>query len=184
MNLEFYERLHRSNFGRGYFDLGWQVLRQESDGALAVKKGELTLHVERDRHLIPSQRAAALGDVVAIRMPKNLMQNGFYMAVSNAGLHNGSYLNSNPTTIRIYFHLTPEGAVAVMASLTEQLNEIKIPFSFKVLYNPADYNRYDSGVLYFERCQYPIVQSTFSATDTPIYQAASARVGSSRRAKP
>jgi hypothetical protein len=158
MNLAFYERLHRSNFGRGYFDPGWQVLRQESDGALAVKKGELTLHIERDRHLIPSQQSAEIGDVVAIRMPKNLMQNGFYMAVSNAGLHNWSYSNSNPTTIRIYFHLTPEGAVAVMASLTQQLNEIKIPFSFKVLYNPAGYNRYDSGVLYFERCQYPIVR--------------------------
>lgn len=158
IDLEFYDRLHQSNCGKGYFDPGWQVLRQESDGTLAVKKGELTLHVERDRHLHPSEQAAAIGDFVAIRMPKNLMQNGFYVAVGNAGLDSRNYLNNNPITVRIYFHLTPEGAVEVMASLTQQLNTIKIPFHFKVLYNPADYKRYDSGVLYFERCQYPIVR--------------------------
>lgn len=158
VDLEFYERLHQSNFSKGYFDLGWQVLRQESDGTLAVKKGELTLHIERDRHLKTSEQSAAISDIVTIWMPRNLMQNGFYVAVGNAGSADRSYLNSNPVTVRIYFHLTPEGAVAVMASLTQQLNNIKIPFNFKLLYNPADYKRYDSGVLYFERCQYPIVR--------------------------
>lgn len=65
------------------------------------------------------------------------------MAVGDAGLDDRDRPNSNSVTVRIYFHLTSEGAVAVMANLTRQLNEIKIPFSFKVLYNPADYKRYD-----------------------------------------
>lgn len=60
--------------------------------------------------------------------------------------------------MRIYFNLSPEGAVAVMGSLTRQLNETTIPFTFKVLYNPSDYERYDSGVLYFERSNYEIVR--------------------------
>ena len=60
--------------------------------------------------------------------------------------------------MRIYFNLSAEGAVAVMRSLTQQLNEIKIPFSFKVLYNPSDYGRYDSGVLYFEKSNYGIIR--------------------------
>ena len=152
VDLEFYDRLHKSNSGEGYFDPGWQVLRQEPDGGLAVNKGGLTLHIEREQHLQPAEQSAAIGDSVAIRMPRNLVQNGFYMAVSNAGP------DTHPQTVRVYFNLSPEGAVAVMGSLTRQLNETKIPFTFKVLYNPSDYGRYDSGVLYFEKSNYEIVQ--------------------------
>jgi hypothetical protein len=68
--LGFYNRLHQSNSGTGYFDPGWYVLREESDGSLAVTKGSLRLHIERDRHLQPAQQAAVVGDSVAIRMPK------------------------------------------------------------------------------------------------------------------
>jgi hypothetical protein len=152
VDLEFYDRLHKSNTGEGYFDPGWQVLRQEPDGSLAVTKGGLTLHLEREQHLQPAEQSAAVGDSVAIRMPRNLVQNGFYMAVGNAGP------DTHPQTVRVYFNLSPEGAVAVMESLTQQLNEIKIPFTFKVLYNPSDYGRYDSGVLYFEKSNYEAVR--------------------------
>ncbi|NMF63969.1 T3SS effector HopA1 family protein [Brasilonema octagenarum] len=152
IDLEFYERLHKSNSGKGYFDPGWFVLRQESDGSLAVTKGGLTLHIERDRHLQPTEQSATVGDSVAIQMPRNLVQNGFYMAVSDAGL------DTELDIVRVYFNLSPEGAVAVMGSLTQQLNEIKIPFTFKVLYNPSDYGRYDSGVLYFTKSNYEAVQ--------------------------
>jgi hypothetical protein len=115
------------------------------------------------RHLQNTEQSVEIGNVVAIRMPKNVVQNGFYMAISNVGFNSRSQPNSNSVTVRIYFHLTPEGAVAVMASLTQQLNEINIPFSFKVLYNPADYKRYDSGVLYFDRSYYPIVRQVLQS---------------------
>jgi HopA1 effector protein family len=45
----------------------------------------------------------------------------------------------------------------VMKSLTRELNKVNIPFSFKVLYNPKDYNRFDSGVLYFDGQHYETV---------------------------
>jgi hypothetical protein len=80
----FYDRLHESNSGEGYFDLDWQVLRQESDGSFAVTKGGLTLHIDREQHLRKEQ-SVEVGGLVAIRMPRNLVQNGFYMAVSNVG---------------------------------------------------------------------------------------------------
>jgi hypothetical protein len=151
VDLEFYDRLHKSNSGEGYFDSGWQVLRQELDGSLAVTKGGLILHIEREKHLQPVEQSAAESDLVAIRMPRNLVQNGFYMAVSNAGS------DTHPQTVRVYFNLSPEGAVAVMENLTRQLNKTTIPFTFKVLYNPSDYERYDSGVLYFERSNYEVI---------------------------
>lgn len=152
VDLEFYDRLHKSNSGEGYFDSGWSVVRQESDGSLAVTKGSLTLHIEREKHLRLAEQSAAVGEKVAIRMPRNLVQNGFYMAVSNAGP------DTPLETVRVYFNLSPEGAVTVMGSLTRQLNETTIPFTFKALYNPSDYERYDSGVLYFERSNYEAVR--------------------------
>lgn len=158
VDVGFYERLHESNCGEGYLDSGWSVLREETDGSLAVTKGGLRLHIERDKHLPPAQQAAKVGDAVAIWMPKNLVQNGFYMAVGNVRANLLDDSKGDPATVRVYFHLTPEGAVAVMSSLTRWLNQKAIPFSFKVLYNPKDYERYDSGVLYFDRGNYEVVR--------------------------
>jgi hypothetical protein len=156
VDLDFYDRLHQSNQGQGYFSSGWQVLREESDGSVAVIKSGLTLHINRERHLQPESREAGVGDIVAIRLPKNCVQNGFYMAIGDAGSESANV--SNNTLVRIYFHLDPDGAVAVMASLTEKLNQLSVPFSFKALYNPSDYKRYDSAVLYFENNYYETVK--------------------------
>jgi hypothetical protein len=152
VDLDFYDRLHESNSGDGYFDPGWVVACLEDTDWLVASKGGLTLHINRDRHLKGADRSATVGESVAIRMPKNVVQNGFYMAVSNIGL------SDRNNVVRVYFNLSPEGAIAVMASLTQQLKETEISFSFKVLYNPSDYIRYDSGVLYFERKSYELVR--------------------------
>ena len=157
VDLEFYQQLHESNCGEGYFDSGWSVLKEESDGSLAVTKKGLRLHIERNQHLQVSEQTAAVGDSISIRMPKNLVQNGFYMAVSNLGFSRPENTSSQQM-VRIYFNLTPAGAVVIMESLTQRLNKMTIPFNFKVLYNPKEYKRYDAGVLYFERKNYEIVR--------------------------
>jgi hypothetical protein len=158
VDLEFYEQLHESNCGDGYFDSGWSVIREENDGSLAVTKGSLRLYIERNKHLLAVEQAALVGDLVAIRMPKNRVQNGFYMAVGNVGFIRLKDTINQLITVRIYFNLTAEGAIAVMGSLTQKLNELAIPFSFKVLYNPKQYQRYDSGVLYFDNRDYELVK--------------------------
>ncbi|HEY9800741.1 MAG TPA: T3SS effector HopA1 family protein [Leptolyngbyaceae cyanobacterium] len=153
VDVAFYNRLHESNTTEGYFSSGWQVIKQETDGALAVQQGGLTLHINPEKHLQPDVPTPSIGDVVAIKMPKNLVQNGFYMAVGNAGPYKSEDI------VRVYFNLTPAGAVAIMGSLTTQLNHILIPFKFKALYNPKDYGRYDSAVLYFNKNNYQAVHS-------------------------
>lgn len=158
VDLAFYQQLHQSNQGKGYFDQGWLVLKQENDGGFTVTKGGLKLYIEPEKHLQDSEKSAVVGNSVAIRMPKNLVQNGFYVAVGNEGLSRVESSNNPPVTVRIYFNLTPEGAVRVMENLTRQLNELAIPFHFKVLYNPNDYERYDSGVLYFDENDYEKVR--------------------------
>jgi hypothetical protein len=157
VDLEFYEQIHAANSGSGYFDDGWVVLREEVDGAIAVTKNGLTVHIERDRHLKSADEEIVVGGSLAIRLPKNLMQNGFYVAVSDAGTHSHQILGTQ--LIRIYWNLNPEGALAVMGCLTQKLNDLNVPFAFKVLYNPSDYNRHDAGVLYFDDCHYDSVHS-------------------------
>ncbi|WP_445633507.1 DUF3396 domain-containing protein [Nostoc sp. DSM 114161] len=153
VDVAFYDRLHESNTTEGYFSPGWQVIKQENDGVLAVQQGGLTLHINPAKHLQLDVQSPSIGDVVAIKMPKNLVQNGFYMAVGNAGPC------KSEDVVRVYFNLTPAGAVTIMGSLTTQLNNISVPFKFKALYNPKDYGRYDSAVLYFNKNNYQAVQS-------------------------
>jgi hypothetical protein len=80
------------------------------------------------------------------------------MAVGDAGPYDYSASNSQKQTVRIYLNLSAEGAVVVMNSLTDRLNKIFVPFSFKTLYNPSNYERYDSAVLYFDRSNYEAVK--------------------------
>ncbi|TFI53801.1 hypothetical protein BLD44_012315 [Mastigocladus laminosus UU774] len=158
VDLEFYERLHSSNNGEGYFDPGWQVLREESDDSLVVKKSDLSLYIQRNQHLQATKQDVMLGEEVAIKMPSNLVQNGFYMAVGNAGSQNHLSDDMGAQIVRVYFNLSPEGAVAIMGSLTRQLNTMLIPFTFKALYNPSNYERYDTAVLYFEKTNYGVIR--------------------------
>ncbi|MGB5715337.1 MAG: hypothetical protein WBM44_31045, partial [Waterburya sp.] len=104
VDLEFYNRLHKSNSGQGYFEPEWLILKEEEDGSLVVKKGGLKLYIERDQHLQPSEQDAVVGDTVSIKMPKNRVQNGFYMSVSNARVNAPQHKSA---IVRIYFNLTP-----------------------------------------------------------------------------
>jgi hypothetical protein len=163
VDLEFYHRLHNSNSGQGYFESGWIIVQEQEDSSLVVKKNGLNLYIEREQHLLKDEQQAKIGDTVSIKMPKNRMQTSFYVAVGNERAN----LRKNASIlVRIYFNLTPDGAVEVMSSLTQQLNEQNIPFDFKVLYNPQDYQRYDSGVLYFDKSNYQLVNQILQ----PIYQ--------------
>lgn len=153
IDMTFFQQLHNNNCGKGYFDPDWTILAAE-DESLVVKKGGLKLHIDRKQHLTAAQQQARVGEAVAIKMPKNMMQNGFYMAVGDLGFNRQQAAD---TLVRVYFSLTPDGAIAVMSSLTQMLNDSKIIFSFKVLYNPQDYQRFDAGVLYFDKRDYATV---------------------------
>jgi HopA1 effector protein family len=156
INMTFFQRLHDANDGKGYFSEGWLILRAESgnDDSLIVKNGGLRLYIQRELHLRVTERQAKLGDTVAVKLPKNRLQNEFYVAIGNSGFNSP---RATDTLVRIYFNLTPEGAVVVMASLTQRLNQAGISFSFKVLYNPQQYHRFDMGVLYFDKVDYEAV---------------------------
>lgn len=145
INREFYEQLKANNYGRGYFDPGWVIIKEEDDGSLAVKKNELTFHIQRDhRHLRQSDLQATVNDTVAIKLPHNRWQNEFYVAVSNNGLVK---VNTQKQIIEIYFNINSEGAIILLRELTQILNERKIIFTLKLLDEPSNYPCYDAVIL-------------------------------------
>ncbi len=162
IDMTFFQRLDDANHGEGYFSEGWLILSAErgNDDSLVVKNGGLRFYIQRERHLRATDRQANVGETVAIRLPKNRLQNEFYVAIGNLGFNSPS---TTDTLVRIYFNLTPEGAVVVMESLTRRLNQAGILFSFKVLYNPQQYHRFDAGVLYFDKVDYKAVSLILAA---------------------
>lgn len=158
IDWQFYNQLHENNHGTGCLDYGWRVLRKEPDGSLAVTKGGLTLHVE-ENHL-EATASCIVNDLIAIRLPKNRLNNGFYLAVSNSSKQQDNLHNNWGETevISIFFNINPLGAIALMDSLTLKLNAAELPFNFQIPHHPLGCDRYDSGILNFQRQDYPKIQ--------------------------
>jgi HopA1 effector protein family len=163
-NLEssLFGQLDTNNCGQGYLDYGWMVTGRENNW-LVVHKDELTLHLPSDRYFPSEYENAQQGDIIPIKCPANLVEHGYYVAVGNAGT---AYNQNSDRTINIYFNFDVEGAIFVNHWLTKKLNAIELPFTFKSLYHPLDYERYDSGVLNIECDRYseikPILESIYS----------------------
>lgn len=161
VDIDFYQRLERSNTSRGYFDPDWQIVATTERGeAIAVKDG-LHLHIDPQRHLATDCRAAAIGDVVPIYLPHNLVDRDSYIAVGNCGRPN------SPQSIELYFNFTPDAAVAIVQTLTISLNQLRIPFQFAILHDPALFYRYDTGRLWLAQTDYlaaqPVLTEIYSA---------------------
>jgi hypothetical protein len=159
----FYEHLHTQNSGKGYFDPGWFVLRQEQDGLFAVQKNRLTLHVQSDRHLQASEEPVAIGAEVAIHLPSNRIEQGCYVALSNAGPVD----LDREQIVNVYFNLPPEDLGLLMGSLTIAVNALNIPFTFKVPYDPEECDRPDAGTLSIHKTDYatayPVLQTLYQS---------------------
>lgn len=78
-----------------------------------------------------------------------------------------SEVKSDSKFVNLYFHVNAKGAVSLMAGLTEKINQIKIPFNFKVLYNADDYPLEDAAILTIASQHYemirPILQDIYLA---------------------
>jgi HopA1 effector protein family len=153
IDVDFYRRLQQSNTSQGYRDLDWQIIAETEDRELIVVKDGLHLHVSRHKHLPPEFKQANIGETIAIYLPHNLIDRDTYISVGNFGLP------QQALSIQIYFNFTPDAAVAIVRQLTGALNELKVPFQFAILHDPALFYRCDSGTLWLDRANYPIVRS-------------------------
>ena len=100
--------------------------------------------------------AIAPGNPVRVRMAKELfgVSPGFYMALSDRDFGDGA----SGSVLRLYWNLTPEGAVRFMKAATVALNASAVRFRLKLLNEPAAYRRCDAGVLYVYAEDYEAVR--------------------------
>jgi hypothetical protein len=160
INLDFFTALRENNSGQGFGDPDWLVIGQDEDGLVAVQKQELTLYLIPGQHLYPLEQSTAIGATVTVKMPHNRLQNGCYIAVGDAGLIEPE---DTEQRVNIFFNLVAEGAASVMQIMTTHLNTLQIPFTFKLPYDPLDYDRQDTAILCFHKPQYPLVWQALNA---------------------
>jgi hypothetical protein len=147
-DLQFLELLARHNQTQSRWDTGWLVYQAMPNGQVFVQKGE-------------SQRSAMPGEFVLANMPGSGAQAGspvsLYVQRDSAAAQLGFYFAFSDTLtdvwdefslLRFYFHVSSEGAPALLDYVTKAMNRFRIPFRFKTLAYPGHYDRADAAVLY------------------------------------
>jgi len=149
-HAEFGQELRRCNHGTEFRDPGWLVAAIESD-CLRVTKGGVTLVATRDE-LLPGKEGVQIGTEIVVRFPGHLPYTspGYYLAIGEEGIPR---VKRTPVT-RIYFHVSPEGALRLMSGLTELLPGSCPTYAFKVLNHPDAFTRRDAAVLCLPRDHY------------------------------
>ena len=134
--------LAAANTGAGGWEPGWTVERIDGGDAL-VRSAGLRVRVS-----VSSCRAdgcpVAPGTRVSLPRPAHLAERrpGFLTILGDAGDDDVSEV------VRVYWHLIPRGAAALVGALTKTLNAHATPFRLKVANHPARFDRCDAAVLY------------------------------------
>lgn len=144
-DVDLVEELSDSNHGAGSWEQGWTIVARAGDEVVVQRDG-LKLRASwpqlkpHDEHLLGPDR-------FCVHFPKELCgaSPGFYMALSDRPLDPDSPL------IRLYWNLTPVGAVQFMDRMTGALNADGFGFKLKIVNARTQFERCDNTVLYICR---------------------------------
>ena len=141
------ERLSAGNASRESLQPGWRVMGLTDGDDLEIVRAGITIQVPPSAFCPRAEGDLRPGSEGALRVPGELRARspGYYTALGERGLP------MDQSRGRIYWSLTPRGAVSGMTAVTEALNAAGLPFSFKVLADSSAYTRCDAGVLYVRR---------------------------------
>lgn len=154
---KFYQQIIQNNHGQGFNDPDWLVVEQKGIDHWQIKKDGLTLNIQPDNCFNYLQ----VGQLVTIKMPPNLVDHGTYIAVGNQG-----HPDQAVSVIQIYFNVGAETALLLLDRLTQDLNDLNLPFNFKIAYQESDYDRLDAVVLEIQKDHYQQLKPILPA----IYQ--------------
>jgi hypothetical protein len=150
-NTPFIQQLSGANAGQGYWKEYLPIRFLEGGEAIIAVEG---LEV-RVKQTVEQNTGTTPEEPLRIKLFKEFlgMSPGFYVALGD------QELTPKPMQhlVRIYWHLMPDGAVPLMASLTRSLNHAGLPFHFKVLNDPTQFKRCDAAVLYFHQADYQAI---------------------------
>lgn len=141
--------LSGANRGRGTWEPGWRISGSDGAAVTAVREG-VTFWVD-PQQVRTASGSGAPGEACSVRIGKEFRELlfGFYVALGNQYPTDGH--GGRAPLVRLYWHLTPETAIRYIREATGRLNAAGIPFQTKVVANPRQYVRRDSGVLYLRR---------------------------------
>ncbi|MGE5177937.1 MAG: lanthionine synthetase LanC family protein [Bacteroidota bacterium] len=140
----FASAISEANAGTGSWETGWTCTGR--GGALYLERGGLTVNAAPDDTTIENGPECAPGAPVRVRAPHELPRAspGYYLALGDE-----EWAESALPVVRVYWNLSPAGAIELMRSATRWLNAARIPFRLKALHDPGAYTRCDAAVLYF-----------------------------------
>jgi class II lanthipeptide synthase len=144
-SARFVEKLSEANCGKGYWEGGWKVTAKNWH-RLLVRRNGLELWALPDDCRAPLNGPFSEGATVSVHFPKELrlISPGFYVAKSDVEMPE----SKSQIVLRFYWNLKAHSAVPLMRALTGELNDIGVPFRFKVASSESSFVRCDSGVLY------------------------------------
>jgi hypothetical protein len=152
-DLPFLGELAGADFGRGWWDPGWRVVRGSAAApaeAVPVEKAGIRLSAPRrdvrlpDANGRPCPAEPCLGEPVLVRFPSGTAgrMTGFYHVTGAAGPATTEAL------MRIYLNVRPAHAPTTVQRVVAGLNEAGIRFTLKIVNSRRHLRRRDNTVVY------------------------------------
>jgi type III HopA1-like effector protein len=163
----FIEALSAANASRQRWDVGWQIQQTLPSGQIVACKGAMTRMIwpgEFVGHGSPGAPPRP-GTEISLVAPKEArtMQPGFYFAFGEALADQ----QEDFSIVRLYWNVTVGGAAQLLGGVTGALNRFAIPFRFKCLSLPDQFDRTDAAILYVAKRHYRVAATLLA----DVYQA-------------
>ena len=143
------ETLRAAHIGAEKWEQGWVVRKVSATGQALAAYGERMRVLDPIDYCNPARAGlpAAPGDAVLVpaRRDSVAIQPGFWFTWAGPG--------ANPTLaagecVRLYWHISAEGAPALVHTVTQRLDECGVAYSLKLPSHAHDYGRADGAVLF------------------------------------
>ena len=140
---EFMRELSNANSGSGAWRPGAVVRSVAADGGMIVEHSGLAMWIDAEE-FIPDGGNIVPGSAGRVKFPNEYraLFPGHYVMLGDLDGDLGG------ETVRIYWHVTADGAAPLVSAISRTFNEAGVGFHFKVLSDPSGYRRTDSAVLY------------------------------------
>jgi HopA1 effector protein family len=102
-------------------------------------------------------------------MPPSLVERGVYIAVGDVGsANNRNEVSSTEDSAinQLYFNVGTKGALCLLSSLTQKLNQVRVPFDLRINYDETEFDRCDVVILEFKNNDFDLIYSVVQT----IYQ--------------
>jgi HopA1 effector protein family len=148
-------QLSAANCGAERWEDGWSVVAGVPGGMLTATRDDLTANLLPNQYVTPDGGSLPPGTRLVALMAKEAprWQEGFYYALSEVPID--ARLESRQ--MRVYFHIAEDGAVPLVAAISELLNAWRVPFRFKVLNRSGMFVRADAAVLFAPKRYAPVI---------------------------